>query len=264
MKIRVLSDLHIDVGGHLQPTDQGEDVVVLAGDIAEGIEGLEWAVRAFPTARIVSVLGNHEFYGREIGTFVAEYRDAARALGGDRIDVLENGAIVIDGVRFVGATLWTDFKLYGESVEALERAFTAARKVMVDYRQIAVADATATTGQRLLTPEDTIALHYPSLRYLALALTSGDPAKTVVVTHHAPHRGSLAPQWADDLVSAGFVSNLGHMMGRAKYWIHGHTHTSFDYAVNGTRVLCNPRGYCTRDGLRCENPEFNWNLVVEI
>ena len=29
---------------------------------------------------------------------------------------------------------------------------------------------------------------------------------------------------------------------RAQLWIHGHTHDSFDYVVNGTRVVCNPRG----------------------
>lgn len=261
MKVRVLSDLHIDVGGHVSPPDLGEDLVVLAGDIAEGLEGLEWAVKAFPRPRIIVVPGNHEFYGHDVEAFVGEYRDAAEALAPERIRMLDRNAMVIDGVRFIGATLWTDFALYGSAPGALEAVFTQSRKVMVDYRRIRVTDSGA---KRLLTPEDTIRLHQPARQYLALALASGEPAKTVVVTHHAPHRGSLAPRWADDLTSAGFVSDLSVLMGRAAVWIHGHTHTSFDYKANGTRVICNPRGYCSRDGLRCENPDFNWDFVFDI
>jgi hypothetical protein len=45
-------------------------------------------------------------------------------------------------------------------------------------------------------------------------------------------------------------------------WIHGHTHDSFDYRLNGTRVLCNPRGYA-RDGVN-ENPMFDPQLVIEV
>ena len=48
---------------------------------------------------------------------------------------------------------------------------------------------------------------------------------------------------------------------RARLWIHGHTHDSFDYVVNGTRVLCNPRGYA-KNGAN-ENPLFDANLIAE-
>lgn len=49
---------------------------------------------------------------------------------------------------------------------------------------------------------------------------------------------------------------------RVQLWIHGHTHDSFDYRLNGTRVLCNPRGYA-RDGVN-ENALFDPQLVVEV
>ena len=47
-------------------------------------------------------------------------------------------------------------------------------------------------------------------------------------------------------------------------WIHGHTHTAFDYTVDGTRVVCNPRGYLDRRTRQPENPQFAWDKVVEI
>ena len=56
------------------------------------------------------------------------------------------------------------------------------------------------------------------------------------------------------------VSDAG--ADRVQLWVHGHTHDSFDYEVAGTRVLCNPRGYC-REG-RQENARFDPSLVIEV
>lgn len=257
MRIRVLSDLHIDFGGGPLPASCGEDVVVLAGDICEGVAGIEWAVEAFPATRIVFVPGNHEYYEARMDACLAELRDVAARLAPNRLHVLDRQAVVIDGVRFIGATLWTDYRLFGDPQVAMR--YSQPR--LLDYARILVQ---AGEGERLLTPEDTVQLHAPARQYLALALASGDPRATVVVTHHGPHPKSIAPQFADDLTSAGFISDLGALMGRAAVWIHGHTHVSFDYAVNGTRIVCNPRGYCARDGTRCENPAFDWELTVEI
>ena len=269
MRIRALSDLHIDVGGGPLPAqipqefeaDCGEDVVVLAGDLAEGMLGLRWAVAAFPAKPLVIVLGNHEYYREEMSAYLAEYRSAVAEFGG-RVRLLEKDAVVIEGVRFVGATLWTDYALYGGTPQQVARAMQTALAPMLDYRRILVAEEGA--APRYLKPADTVRFHSAARQYVTLALASGDPRRTVVVTHHAPHRGSLAARYAEDLTSAAFVSDLGMLMGRAALWIHGHTHTSFDYAVNGTRVVCNPRGYCSPDGSRRENPAFDWNRVVEI
>ncbi len=55
-------------------------------------------------------------------------------------------------------------------------------------------------------------------------------------------------------------------MGKAVLWIHGHTHDSFDYVHNGTRVVCNPRGYCefAGNGIECENRQFDPDKTVAI
>lgn len=262
MRIRVLSDLHIDFGGAVTPQPAGEDVVVLAGDICEGVAGIEWAVEAFPRTPIVFVPGNHEYYEAEMTACLDELRGAALALAPGRLHVLDGQAVVIGGVRFIGATLWTDYRLFGDTEEAVQRAMDRARVRLLDYRRILVKNPPG--EDRFLTPEDTVRLHAPARQFVTLALASGDPRQTVVVTHHGPHPRSVAPQFATDLTSAGFISDLGPLMGRAAAWIHGHTHVSFDYVQSGTRIVCNPRGYCAPDGTRCENPAFAWDKIIDV
>lgn len=95
--------------------------------------------------------------------------------------------------------------------------------------------------------------------------------RTVVVTHHAPHPDSVHPRFAGNLLNPAFASDLSALMGPADLWIHGHVHDSFDYQVNGTRVIANPRGYALNrqsvqspEQLEWENPLFDPRLVIEI
>jgi Icc-related predicted phosphoesterase len=127
---------------------------------------------------------------------------------------------------------------------------------MRDFQIIRNAD-----GSRY-TPQDSIALFREQYAWLDTMLDEPFDGPTVVITHHAPSMRSVHPRFADSLISAGFVSDCTSLLGRANLWVHGHTHDSFDYTVYGTRVLCNPRGYC-RDGVN-ENPAFDAGLCVEI
>jgi predicted phosphodiesterase len=229
VRLRVLSDLHLEIWPiDLAPAEA--DVVILAGDIANGAEGVSWARRSFD-GPVLYVAGNHEPYDAEFGATLEALRSVARRYGVGLLDCAEQ---VIRGVRFLGCTLWTDYSL----APAAERTgcIEAARRVNPDYRAIRL-------GERNFAPEDAIALHVAQRTWLAQALERPFAGTTVVVTHFAPHPGSIAPAYASHPANPGFVVNLEPMMGRAALWIHGHTHAFFDYAVSGTRVLCNARGY---------------------
>lgn len=93
------------------PDDLDCDVVILAGDIGKGLKGLEWGREAFDDVELVYVAGNHEYYGGALGHLTDKLRARAVELG---VHFLENDATVIGGVTFVGATLWTDFALFGD------------------------------------------------------------------------------------------------------------------------------------------------------
>ena len=111
---------------------------------------------------------------------------------------------------------------------------------------------------------DTWVRHRSSRAWLDQALDQADPARTVVITHHYPSFQSTAPMYQQDLGSAAFGSDLEHWMGRAALWVHGHTHSSFDYVLNGTRVVCNPRGYPLRRQGGFENPHFRADCWVDL
>jgi len=251
-RILVASDLHLEFSD-IALDARGADVVVLAGDIHEGAAGIEWAKARF-SQPVVYVAGNHEFYNGEIGAVRAAMKAAA---AGSNVHVLDDEAVSLDGVRFLGAVLWTDFELYGEAVKA--EAFAQCLALMPDFKIVRNGEAT-------FRPDDTIALHRKSRAWLDARLAETHDGPTVVVTHHAPHRGSLAARFAEDPVSAAFVSDLEPLIleRRPALWIHGHTHTPFDYRVGGTRVVCNPRGYARKPDAHRENPGFSNGFVAEV
>jgi len=268
MKIAIYSDIHLERQSFSPGSGaQTADVVVLAGDIGEGTTGLYWARDHFKNQSIVMVLGNHEFYGgRDFEAFVVEARSTAERL---RIHLLENDAVTIQGVRFLGATMWTDFQLFDPPPQEFRRLKEAAQRSVKDYGpgQIVLA-AVAADGLGAigaLDPDATIQRHWLSRRWLEQALAHGDPAKTVVVTHHCPSLQSIPPQFrsgAASVFSPTYASNLERIGGSCALWIHGHVHESADFDMGGTRVVCNPLGYNSLE-LGPQNPRFS-NLLVEM
>jgi predicted phosphodiesterase len=251
MKIHVLSDVHLEFGSwprEFPVNSIDADVTVLAGDIGVGLEGVDWALTAFERP-VIYLNGNHEFYGgqRTVGEHIAEAREKC---AGTHVHFLENGSAVIGGVRFLGATLWTDLALLDGAMprsEVIERVW----EEMTDYSVIDHGRRLGTFARRLgrrLTPKHTAQFHAESRAWLETELAREFDGRTVVVTHHAPSPVSLEHGRPVDPIDAAYASRLEYLMGdRAPLWIHGHTHVARDYAINGTRVVSNPRGYAPAD-----------------
>src|SRR5690606_7517276 len=153
----------------------------------------------------------------------------------------------------------TDFRLFDDD-ERRAASKAEAQRLMRDFSRITIEGEAG----RVFTPDDSTALFDRHAAWPGARLAAPHDGPTVVVTHHAPSRKSIHPRFADSLLNAGFVSDAERLIGadRAQLWIHGHTHDSFDYPVNGTRVICNPRGYA-KDGVN-ENPLFSPDLIVEV
>lgn len=253
VRLNILSDLHLSRAGLPLPSVEA-DIVILAGDISRPKEAIEWA-SGFKQP-VLYVPGNHEFYGSGLKETIAQLKHYAQ---GKQIHILDNEEIVLHGIRFVGSTLWTDFNLEGPG-ETREQAIAQALEFTYDFRRIksdAIPGAT-------LSPDEMEALFNHNRAWLQQHLATPFNGPTVVITHHAPSPKSIHPRFENSLINTCFVSNSEDLMGseRAILWIHGHTHDSFDYQVNGTRVVCNPRGYA-RDGIN-ENELFNPDLVVKV
>jgi predicted phosphodiesterase len=233
LRVQVLSDLHLEFGEPAQrPADV--DVIALAGDIDLGTDGVRWASEWAQGRPVLYVAGNHEFYGHSLPGLIDELREAAR---GTCVHLLENDELVLDGVRFLGCTLWSDFEFDGAARVAESMAL--CERVMRDYHLIRGAD-----GERI-TPADTRALHLHSRRWLADRLAQAHSGQTVVITHHSPLVLGRPDSRNLRAIAGAFTSDLSELIGsdREALWIFGHTHRAIDLARGGTRVLSNPRGY---------------------
>ncbi len=252
MRLQIFSDVHIDVCPVFTPRlAAGVDAVVVAGDVCEGIEdGMRW-LRAHlgDQIPIVLVAGNHEYFARLRPEERSLGARAARAHG---ITFLDDTSATIAGVRFIGSTLWADYELYG--ADRRNEMIEVARRRMKDHRRILEEPG------RFITPEQSLALHRTARAFVDGCLAVSHDGPTVVVTHNAPHPGSLAEKHRPNLASAAFISDLSEVIERHRpqLWVHGHTHVSLDYRVGPTRIVCNPHGY------GAENPEFDAGLVVEV
>lgn len=262
MRILVLSDIHLEFGPFELPPDlEPFDIAVFAGDVAVPLtSSIQWIEqqRRGPLKERPAILvpGNHEFYHADISAV----RKAGQALAEqiEGVHLLDPGCIVLDGVRFIGATLWTDFNLWGHAAAARR----AARHGMNDHRLIHVVE---NRRKRLFTPEHAAARHRQELAFITDRLAEPFSGPTVVVSHHAPHTGSVRLQFHGDPLAPAFASDLSKVIREFQpaLWIHGHDHGSHDYRVGRTRILSNQPGYPRGGGAR-ENQNFDPRLIVEV
>lgn len=265
MRIQLASDLHLEKlpeslreqAPELIAPAPDADLLVLAGDIHNDVAAIE-LFKDWPVP-VLYVPGNHEFYG---GAWPGALQHMRRACEGTSITLLDKDEIVIRGVRFLGATLWTDFRV-NRGVPT-ETSMQAAETNLLDYFEI-------NTQMGLLRAHHTRDEHHNARSWLKRELKKPFAGPTVVITHHAPHPLSVHRRYVGDVLTGAFVSDLTELMFDPDLWIHGHCHDGFDYQVGRCRVVSNPAGYVlNRAGVAAgevpvwENPSWTNEFVVEV
>ncbi len=253
VRIRYMSDLHLEFTNYQPVTipSVGEDLVILAGDIGVGTEGVEWALKAFGDRQVIYVFGNHEFYGNRLPDLFNQSKELAR---GTNVKILENEAFVFRGIRFLGCTLWTDFKLFGDAKQRI--CMQTADDCMNDFNCIWMGPP---WGLRRLSPKDVLTQHELSRNWLDGEIRSShEPC--VVITHHGPSYSVCAAEYQNDLLTAAFLSKADDLLRPpVKAWIFGHTHQVLNFEINGVPVMSNQRGYPGHDV-----PRFSWDACFDV
>ncbi|MER2251509.1 metallophosphoesterase [Methylorubrum podarium] len=260
-RLWIFSDLHQEWPENAwDPTAHapagGFDVAVVAGDVHMPLtRSLDWLAERLPGMPVIYVPGNHDFWwdrGEERYTIYDQLergRERAATLG---IHLLLDDAVVIGGTRFLGGTLWTDFRL---GSLGLTHAFRSAQGHfgMVDYRRI----RTGPRSRNRIEPGEVLAMHRTTRAFIEAELARPHDGSSVVVTHHAPHPDSLPDPHAD--LTWCYASDLTDLVvdRGPDLWMHGHVHHAVDYGVGRTRVICNARGHTD------EATGFLSGLVVE-
>ncbi len=232
MKIHLLSDLHCEFINY-EPQKTDADLIIIAGDLNTGTKGVKWLKKHFTDVPVLYVAGNHEFYHHSTPKLL---HDLKKETKGTNIHILENDKFVYGDIAFLGCTLWSDFKLFGEFTHYAE---LNASEMMTDYRVIRVSP-----NFRLLKTMDTASKHVKSVDWLKTE-SLFTPEKKVVITHHAPDIRSIRPETRQDLISAAYASELENLVRTVDpvLWVHGHTHYCCNYMIGNTLVVSNQKGY---------------------
>lgn len=248
MKIQVISDVHREFGAS-ELSFENADVVVLAGDIDLGTKGIEWAKEFIPNKPVIYLLGNHEYYK---GYYPRTLNKVIECAAGSNVIVLENNSVDFGNIRFHGATLWTDFSIFGDP----RHYGMMCQEKMNDYKKIR-----RDPSYSKLRSIDTYNLHQQSKMWLQKSLESSKEFKNIVITHHAPSIKSVPDHLLSDPLTSAYTSNLEHLITEFKplYWIHGHIHTPVRYKIDSTEIICNPHGYITE-----KYNGYEKELIIEI
>ena len=286
MKIKLVSDLHLEFSDCFINNDEGADVLILGGDICiaqdlhdhpEPANTADQAAIAngtglgrrqmtaqrfrdffkrcsFQFPHVIYIMGNHEFYNGKFYAGIDYMREECAKY--PNVYMLEQDMKIIDDVVFVGGTLWTNMnKRDPLTMHAIEGMMNDFRIIRNDARNYAPMSAL-----------DVAIRHDKTLAYIEHIVHEHRNKKCVVVGHHSPSFQSCHPMYGNDtLMNGGYHSDLSEFImdhPQIKLWTHGHTHHPFDYVLGETRVVCNPRGY-ENDGYS-EQTGWSPNLILEI
>lgn len=245
MKIHLLSDLHNEIHPFTPSLRaRSADVIVLAGDIDTKARGVTWARETF-SCPVIYVPGNHEYYKGHLDHTLDKMREAAC----NRVRVLDCDEWILNGVRFIGATGWTNYSATGN----VPLAEWEAQQAMMDFKKIRVR------SYHKVRPLDFVKCNDRTRQWLRDRLAEAFDGPTVVVTHHAPSVLSLAKTETMNHLDAAYANRWESLMGQpSTFWLHGHTHLAVHYTIKGTRIISNPRGYPR------EETGFNPDLLIDL
>jgi len=244
MKLRILNDLHLEFGNLDVPElpEDNETVLILAGDIHTGTNATDFIATLLTRfAHVVYILGNHEFYHNDMTSVRLFWQQTMKYH--HNLHVLDPGTLELEGLRIIGATLWT-----GTNDPQLNM-------FMNDFACIHL-------NGKVLTTEATRELFLIDLDYIRAELEKPFEGKTIVVTHHAPIEECVRPRWIGHFLNPCFHSRLNFLFHDydIDMWIHGHMHDTVDIQYEGTHIYANPRGYAGYE----ENPNFETEKVLGV
>jgi Icc-related predicted phosphoesterase len=287
MKLQIVSDLHLEFNKYIEINNSGADILLLAGDIClaehlhrnpryitkedgtvldtKGMPNNGWYAKDAENYRrffdhvskqfdtVLYVMGNHEHYSGRWNDTAGRLRTALEPW--NNVFLMEDIWMNINGIRFIGTSLWTDFN------RGNPLTLEAAKHFMNDYRAITIYNSGV---YHKLRPLDTLEAHYRAVELIKKGTESFD-GPVVILGHHAPSYQSINPKFQNQGdMNYAFYSNLESIImdnDNIRLWVHGHVHDTLDYNINQTRVVCNPHGY---PGEVKNSPDFNPNFVVEV
>ena len=268
-KLRILSDLHLESGPWTWQS-KGEDIIILAGDIADASKvGMDrrrllWHQIKLSGLPAIYVLGNHEGYADWIPRNELIERISMELP--PNVILLNRSRVTIRGIRFLGCSLWSDFSLEFGPRAGRKKKMSQSTELLVeaninDFHYLCLPKKVDGVAKRIQA-SDMVNWHHEDKNWLEAEINSSHEP-TVVVTHFLPSPESINERYQGQFLNTYFATDCRSLFkDPVRLWIHGHTHSSCDYMSQSVRVVCNPRGYT--DGGKSENPDFRSDLLIDV
>lgn len=267
MKFQYCSDLHLE----FYPDDYSLDsfltpsapILIVAGDLCQ-VEHPNFK-RFFDTFSIkfkyiLYISGNHEYYSnkhtpmtyinKSITQILNEYSNVIY-LNNKKLVIGSNGIIddlaefEEDSIIILGTTLWSE--ITNPNIQYY----------ISDYAEI------FNQNRKFVTPSDISYMFDYNKNWLQYILSEVENTnrKFLIITHHLPSFTCIDSKYKGNPMNCAFASDLDELIKlhpQIKFWVCGHTHTSFDKTVGQSNILCNPLGYTQ------ENNQYDLAKVFEI
>lgn len=260
MKIRILSDLHIDINNNKNNTKfdkpifgfenedliNSTDLILICGDISGSYfklnKYLDKLNNKLNNTKIIFILGNHEFYEYDIervtkNQAIKELKE--KYTKNDKITFLDNNYIEIDNKIIVGCPLYTDFTLYGSQ----SYSKNIASLYINDFRYVHLDDNGI---NRRVMPEDYIKWHKESVEYINKICKQFINKDVIVMTHFLPTEQGISSEYIGDECNPFYCTNLEDLMlynQNIKLWCFGHSHSVFEGVIGSTTIINSCYGY---------------------
>jgi predicted phosphodiesterase len=218
---------------------------------------------------VIYIAGNHEHYNGDYKYTISNLKKNLSYL--PNLHMLEKEVFTLDDVTFICGTLWTDMNKRDpitllhvkDGMNDFRLVRNSDRYV---YRNVPIYENDENGRPKIdekgfmnqigmkkkeepsrFSPEDSVVDHEKMVDFIRQVVSEKLNDKFVVVGHHAPSRQSTHPRYqSENILNGAYSSSLDEFImdrPQIKMWIHGHTHEPFDYMIENTRIICNPRGY---------------------
>lgn len=266
MKLLPISDAHLEImqdGYRLQIPDTDADMILFLGDIAPGVKGMQWAIQQCERLGIegIYLAGNHEYYQEDFLTLDDSLRGIAM---NSPVTFLNCNELVVNDIRFLGCTMWTDFCAHGIRSKNLAQI----KNQINDFHLIQVSPTVSMGAEgrvRKFLPEDALKAHQEHKNWLIDKLDEPFTGKTVLLTHHGISRKCQHPQYRLDVITNAFWSDLESCLeDKIDLACFGHTHANIDLICDaGFRIVSNQMGYRRKITDSPECSDFSFDCVID-
>lgn len=259
--LQIISDLHLefyenyDYDKFIKPINDNKNndlYLCLLGDIGNPFHKnyenfINTSSKKFEKVFILP--GNHEYYFDKYYMTKLQMYNVCKKY--DNVYFMDNNIFELNNYVIIGSTLWSFIDSDSKTMASL---------MINDYKNIKM-------NNNIFTPDDNNKLFFNNLSFIKKQVEKAkiNNKYAIVLTHHAPSYKFIDSKYKNYPYNCCFVNDLDNFIlenENIKYWLFGHTHSSFNDYIGKCLCICNPAGYSRNN--KFENSNYDITKSINI